>query len=407
MKRTWKLLCGLAAAVFVVIAVFFAWIQTVASRRWAELEARVPVLIAEARARDPRRPPRSGEAVPGNAWTEYSQALTAIKALNAADLGSFVARDLKADRAKAEAAVAAYEANLAFLAAGARRAEGTYPYAFEKGFAADMPGLLETQKLANLAVSKARLLAEAGKGKEAMELVLDLLWCAADQGRNTVVIGEMISSANLALALDEIRAMAVDPAVKDVDWTAVGSALMLLDSIWPDHGESLLNESVTAAAGLGKEDAKALFGEGLGVLSAWRFGFSARLLIADAMDTHVDAMRRLAAAGRSWPESERVAKEVAVEVEGSSNPITRLMTQGMMATHRVGFERRAQLGLLRMAVAIRAGAAPPELDDPFGGKLRSDATKLWSLGQDGDDDGGIGAWRPAQTGDIVLHLKKK
>src|SRR5688572_19961872 len=112
-RPTWKILCGVAAAVFVTIAVFFAWVQAVASRRWAELETRVPVLIAEARARDSRRPPRGGDPVPGNAWTDYNQALAAIKPLNTADLGDFITRSPKADRAKAEAAVATYEGCLA------------------------------------------------------------------------------------------------------------------------------------------------------------------------------------------------------------------------------------------------------------------------------------------------------
>ena len=66
----------------------------------------------------------------------------------------------------AEAAVTTYAGCLVFLAAGARKAEGTYPYAFETGFAADLPGLLQTQNLTNLAVSKARMLAEAGQGTQ-------------------------------------------------------------------------------------------------------------------------------------------------------------------------------------------------------------------------------------------------
>ena len=404
-RPTWKILGGIVAALFVAIAAFFAWVQSTASRRWAELEARVPLLVAEARARDPRRPPRAGAPVPGNAWVDYNQAIMAIKPMNAADLGSFVARDVKADRAKAEAAVATYGSALAFLAAGARKAEGTYPFAFEKGFAADLPGLLETQKLGNLAVSQARMLAEAGKAKEAMEPLLDLLWFAADTGRNTVLIGEMISSANLALGLDEIRSMAIDPDAKGVDWPEVGRALATLDTIWPDHGESLLNDAATATVTLAKDGPE---GAGLGTagaLVAWRYGFSTRLLVVDAMDTHLDAMRRQAAA-KTWPEAEKAAKEIEAELQASSNLLTKILTPGLMSSHRVGFERRAQLSLLRKAVALRAGLAL-ELDDPFGGgKLKSDVDKVWSVGQDGVDGGGIGAWRPAKTGDIVLLLQK-
>jgi hypothetical protein len=344
--------------------------------------------------------------VPGNAWTDYNQALAAVKPLNAADLGSFVARQMNADRAKALAAVAAYEGALDFVRSGARRAEGTFPYEYEKGFAADIPGLLETQKLTNVAVSKARLLAEAGKAKEAGELLLDILWLGADQGRNTVLIGEMISSANVALALEELRAMAVDDAMKDVDWPEVARVLASLDAAWPSHGESMLNEAASAAAGLLKADAATAFGEGtVGALGAWRFGFSTRLMIADALDTHIELMRRVAEGSRSYAEAEAVAKELDERLKSSSNPIVQIMVPGLASTHRVGFERRAQLRLLRTAVARRLGQAL-ELDDPFGGKLRGDAAKLWSVGQDGVDGGGVGSWKPARTGDIVLQLQK-
>lgn len=404
--KTWKILGGIGAALIVAIAAFFAWIQSTASRRWAELEKKVPLLIAEARGRDPRRPPRAGEPGPGNAWTDYNQALAAVKPLNAADLGSFVARQASADRAKALAAVAAHEGALAFVTSGARKGEGTFPFEFEKGFAADIPGLLQTQNLSNLAVSKARLLLEGGKAKEAGDLLLDILWLAADQGRNTVLIGEMMSSANMALALEELRALAVDEAMKDVDWPEVARVLALLDGTWPSHAESMLNEAVSAAAGLLRTDAGLAFGEGtVGVLGAWRFGFSMRLMIADALDTHIELMRRVAEDARSYAEAEAVAKELDERLKSSSNPIVRIMVPGLASTHRVGFERRAQLRLLRMAVARRLGQAL-ELEDPFGGKLRGDAAKLWSVGQDGVDGGGVGAWRPARTGDIVLQLQK-
>ena len=55
-----------------------------------------------------------------------------------------------------------------------------------------------------------------------------------------------------------------------------------------------------------------------------------------------------------------------------------------------------------MLRVLHGGAA--WLDDPFGGKLLSDGAKVWSVGADGIDGGGVGAWNPASTGDIVLEL---
>ncbi|HEX7901717.1 MAG TPA: hypothetical protein VF950_28415 [Planctomycetota bacterium] len=411
MKRrpAWKLLCGIAAALIVVIAAFFSWVQATASRRWTALSEKVPQLILEARGREARRPVLRGEAVPGNAWDDYNQALAAIKGAKSSDLGEFVSRGLKADRAAVEAILKLHEGTLALLASGARKAEGTYRVQFEKGFAADLPGLLAAQNLVNLMACKSRFLVEAGKTREAADLLLDGLRFGADMGKNTLLIAEMISIAMLSTMMDELRDLARDPEMKDVDWPGVARALELLDASWPDHAESMLNEGVSAAAGLVKEEMVGLgFGEGaMGALSSWRYGFSLRLMIADAVDTHLDCMRRHAAACRSWADSERTGKELDEAVEASSNPIVKITIPGLASSHRAGVERRAQLSLLRMAVALRAGQPLPPLLDPFdGAKLRSDGTKVWSIGSDGVDGGGVGTWRPQRTGDIVLQLKK-
>jgi hypothetical protein len=47
------------------------------------------------------------------------------------------------------------------------------------------------------------------------------------------------------------------------------------------------------------------------------------------------------------------------------------------------------------------------LEDPFGGQILTDGRKAWSVGADGVDDGGAGAWNPAAKGDIVLDLRGK
>ena len=70
-RPAWKTLAVVLGVLLALVGIFFAWVQSVASRRWAELEKRVPELIAEARGREARRPVLRGEAMPGNAWTDY------------------------------------------------------------------------------------------------------------------------------------------------------------------------------------------------------------------------------------------------------------------------------------------------------------------------------------------------
>lgn len=403
--KTWKILAGVAAVLAVAIGVFFAWVSSTASRRWAEFDVLTTGLIAEAKARDPKRTPR-GPAVPGNAWDDYAQAFSTATQYPLADIGDYVSRGAKADRAKAEAIVTANEGAIALIRAGARRAEGAFPTDFEKGFATKTMSLLECQKLTNLAVAKARLLSEAGKNPEAVEWLLDTLWFGADQGRNALLISEMISSACMALALEDLKVLATDAAIKGVDWPALGRALETFEAIWPARGDSLLNEGVGTVAGLRTTggDASQL-GEG-SALGAWRYGFSVRLVMVDAAERHLDFMRR-AAAAKTWADTQRVWKEIEAEAQASPNPFTRILTPGLGSSRKVVTQRLAQLRLLRMAVALRAGQAL-SLEDPFDGKpLRADPAKLWSVGDDGADDGGQGTWRGNGTSDLVLELKPK
>ena len=396
-RPVWKILGAVAAVLLLGIGLFFAWVQAVAARRWAALEKRVPELIAEARGRDPRRPVLRGEAVPGNAWTDYGPVVAGAKALPKFDLGEFMARGPKADRAKVEAVVAANEALLDGVRAGARRAEGTYPLHFEKGFAADIPGLISCHNLTNLAVCKARFLRETGKEAEARDLLLDALQFAGDLGRNTLLIAEMISLAQLGTLFEELKELPPDPEF--------ARALAVLDGAFPAHADSMLNEHACMAAGLFGMGHAALadLGETGGMLVAWRYGFSQRLMFVDAVEAHRDLLRRMAETSTlPWGELACARREIDASTEASKNPLVRIMVPGLTSSERAGRERRAQLRLLRRY----HGEAGP-LDDPFGAQLLSDGAKVWSVGPDGVDDAGKGDWRPPKTGDIVLELPKK
>ena len=113
-----------------------------------------------------------------------------------------------ADRAKAEAVLAANEQALDFLRAGARKAEGAYPTQWEKGFNADVPSLIAVRNLTTLAVGQARVLVEAGKPREAAELLLDAAQLGADLGRKHRSDGELIALSSLGHVFEAQEAAA-------------------------------------------------------------------------------------------------------------------------------------------------------------------------------------------------------
>jgi hypothetical protein len=325
-----------------------------------------------------------GEAVPGRAWAEYEQGLAAVRGVAVDDVNRWL-EGAAADRAKAGAILAANEKALGFLRAGARKAEGGYPIQWERGASASVPALIDVRNLTTLAVGQARVLVEAGKPREAAELLLDAAQFGADLGQNAILLTELTALSVLWQVFDGLRRLPPDPEV--------GKALAVLDATFPNHADAVQND--VALLGVSFVRMEQAFDP-----SAWRFGFSQRLMTVDAWPTVEDMVRRMAATTTApWAEAERVTAAIAADAKGSHNPIVQTIIPGLVRSQSASRERRAHLRMLRV---LHGGAAG--LDDPFGGKILSDGGKVWSVGADGIDGGGAGAWKPAPTGDIVLEL---
>lgn len=373
-----------------VAAVAFVGLQTASSRNALNrLTKEAAQAVAEAQARDRKRPVLRGEAVQGKAWTEYSRALATVQNANASDVQRWLDGVPGADRVKAEAVLAAHGPTLDFLRAGARKAEGTYPTEWEKGFNAYRPPLLATRNLTMIAAGQARLLMEAGKSREATELLLDAAQFSADLGRNTVLIGELSGLASLGDAFEGLRKLPPDPDV--------GRALEALERILPNHGDTLRNELAVIGTSLAE------MGRGSGVPLDWRFGFSRESMLLDAWTT-LQAMvhRTVETTTKPWAEAGRVSRELEAEAKASGNEIVATAIPALLRSQRSSREALARLRMLRVLHGGTTG-----LDDPFGGQLLSDGVKVWSVGADGIDGGGVGAWKPAEHGDIVLELPSR
>jgi hypothetical protein len=380
--RTMGFLLG---GLLVLTVALFVWVQNVAYTSWT---TRVTSAVDEARARDSRRPLLRGAAVPGNAWMDYEQALAAVKGVAVDDVRRWVEGAPGSDPAKAKAILAANEKALHSLRAGARKAEGGYPIQWEKGFAAGTPSLIAVRTLTTLAVGRARVLADEGKPSEAAEWLLDAAQLGADIGQKPIVLTELIALSSLKEVFDALRRLPPDPEI--------GRALRVLDETFPNHGDALLNDLALAGVGFMETGPAAL----ARTTGGWRFGFSQRLMVADAWTTLQDLTRRSAATATApWAEAQRVAAGVRADAKSSSNEVVQIMGAELGTADRASREARAQLRMLRV---LHGGAVG--LDDPFGGKLLSDGARVWSVGSDGVDNGGAGTWNPASTGDIVLTL---
>lgn len=410
-----KVLAWAGALLFCVIAVIIVVVSYSRSQRWEAMRRRTAELREESARRDARRPVMEGAPEPGEAWDEYAKALaeTARFKSDMGKLGEFVVRGKKADRAWVVALVGRHKAALDHLRNGARREQGRYPYDWSSGWSMKTPSLLESQLLANLTASAARLEAEAGRPVEAASLLFDLCQFARDLGHDAPLISEMIAISIYGVALDELRDLVLSGSLAPGEWKEVARRLEIVDRSFPSHGVCLLNERLASGievekGGLSWEAmGKTSFGVGL---TGWRFGFSMDSMGVNAMDLLDQAMRAGAEAeGKDWAEAERVAADSNARVSGSGNPVAQMIIPGLLQSGRAVRERRAHVRLLRAAAMWKAGEPVPELEDPFGTKLLHSVTggrlKVWSVGRDGVDSGGKGEWRP-NGHDIVLEVER-
>ena len=415
----WKVAGLIAAGAAVLVGAYAIYIHAVADRRWAEMEKSLRELREDHAARNVPRPVLRGEAVPGYAWDDYTPALQAMKGVSSV-LGDFITRSPKADRAKVEALFVSHAAALDGLRKGAQRADGIYRMKWEDGFSADIPGLLQSQNLVNLAAARARVLAEEGKPREAADLLLDAAVFARDLGYNQLLISEMISCALYGIVLEDLRDLILSGKLSAEDLSRVERELDSLDRSFPRNSDSMLNEALAAGfqytkAGVNLGELVQLQGGAGGSRELsnyllWSVLLPGRLTCADAYFIQLDFMKRYAGAGeRSWSAVQAENQRSQAEIGKLRNPLASILLPGLTSSHRAGRERRTHLRLLRVAARYRATGEILSLEDPFGTKLQTSETggklKVWGVGRDGVDDGGQGQWKIG-NGDIVVEIEK-
>jgi len=390
-------------------------LRTSAGRAWTSMQVKTRALDAEAKARPAARPVLRGTPEPGNAWTDYDLALNDLAAHKneVSRITEFVSRDPKVDRAAVDRFLASKTGAIDNLRRGARRAEGAYPYDWDLGPGRLKPSIQLSNGLARLAVAQARVLHEAGRTREAADLLLDLLQFGGDHRRNMPVQGDAIGASLCGLAIDELKDLLLSGKLKADDLSDLAGPLEILDRDWPDYATSLRNEATVMLVALGTEDFKFLGGDpAMNVLRAWQHGFSMRRMAADAADEIVRYTERaIGHEALPWIERLKAQEELKRDVERAANLFVKLVQPGVGRFGSYERSPRAKLRLLRFAIHYMMTGGMADLDDPFGSKLRHQEVdgklRIWSLGRDGVDQDGVGDWkRDVPPADIILEIPK-
>jgi hypothetical protein len=275
--------------------------------------------------------------------------------------------------------------------------------------------------LAELAVSKALLLAESKKTEEAAELLLDVCRFGCDLGQSGPFRFQFVALGVYSTALKRMVEVLKSGPVSAEESIELERDLEDLERSLPRHSTALRDDLVLLGSQLMRDGPRVMDEwfrpRPLLRRDCWRYLFSPRLVGVNLFN-HFARDMEIAARWDClpWAQSALESKPLEAAVEASRNPIilsTVALQKKLGGTAALVYrdERHreivARLRLLRIMIHHRATGQLIELEDPFGEKIHhacvNGRLKLWSVGADGVDDGGSGEWIERGK-DIVLEI---
>jgi len=396
----WLAVAGSVIA-FSLLTLFF-WIRTVAERRASIMHLQLRELQAGVRSLD-EHPPRPSGGTPGNSWEDYGLAFAAIGTIKNPHKLQLVLQEFPdADRATAEAEVSARPEVAEHLHRAASRAECDLPQ--------DASGAEREyyayNHLTAFSILSARLLAREGHVRKSAEVLLDLCHFGRDVADCSPWTMYHNGLQSLGLAIQELRVSLLSKTLTREDLEQADVRLCDLDERFPRRTRILLHQAIVGGEFLEEWPRKESWRD---VLSHWRFGFSGRIVVADAFDRYRRALIRCAELDPSdWLAAQSEIHRLRTELlHAPSCQGTNLWDLSFGSEERL---LRTRLRLLRSAVGFRLRGHFPEFRDPLGATLLHDESpdraRVWSVGVDGVDDRGTGSWADRKSKDIVLEIER-
>jgi hypothetical protein len=374
----------------------------------------IQALTAEAAAREDLRPVLRGTPVHGNAWDDYLLAAAELDKLKNDNLRlrAFVTigrdgRDWSALNKLNEARPTILDA----LRRGTHRERSRNPAIGVVASGSANP-CLQLQAMTLLAQGRARQLCSEGRYREAMELWLDLAMVGRDIEQNPPGPW-MMDSGHFKEAFAGLKEMVQGPHLSLEDLVEMDRELEILDKSFPSLWASLRNHQLWVRSSVVADAVFLATGSGSRMPTlwdTWRYGFSQRLILLKGLDEIDSWVENFAGIDeRPYPEVVQLGARFSEE-RSSGNPVLRSYSPEPSSMVPKWRTPRAQLRLLRVAAHYRSTGEVLELPDPYGTSLHHAqegvTLKLWSVGPDGVDDGGLGGWDSTKGRDIVIEVER-
>jgi hypothetical protein len=367
-----KTLSLLLAALLTIAIGFGIWVRGLRDRGWAALEARVAELTPGPDTPPLVRVPLGRTLVPGNAWDDYFRMrsgpiLKSLRAFSAMALDGLTAQEK-------ESLIRASTAPIELLRRAVRRETARAPAPDKPPGKNPILGVtgLPIVELTSLCVARARMLAESGNPREALDLLLDVYLCGRDfAGTRRMNVGQWgLRPMETSLrGIQELSGALDPPMLRDLE-----RQLSLLDEYFPDTSGQMLDHLLHLGELLIQEDEDDVTLLQLAPERArkhWRYLYSTRLeaassfAVADEMTRQVLAQKDL-----SWVAAEPTIWALKHRLTALDDPVLLFFLEPDQETFR-SRNVRTYLRMIRVAVHYRATGEVQTIENDQGGPIRT------------------------------------
>ncbi|MFT4842644.1 MAG: hypothetical protein ACJA0V_004360 [Planctomycetota bacterium] len=338
-----------------------AIVQSKTSSSWHAMGDTHKALHAGWLAQPDTREPLWGVAGDGHAFTHYEQAAEIMSGVLKDDesLGDLVGKSDEQIAAMAGELRDAWQPALTALRAGAHASRLRVDR--DNLDAARTINFLNYRWVSNAAAFETRYLRRAGDDMASVEVSLDSLGMAVDVFSDGLLLHQMISVAMVAIAIEPwtdeaLRALDPDAAA------ALAAGLAKLDAKMPENLPTD-RELLFLTEQFQQQSSQADWVAG----GSWRYGLSARWMLADAvLMTSVNYNRLNNSGTTDWQTRQRLFDQITKEVRDSGNEVAAMVFPNVVPCEASIRHSLGKVRLLRMALDMHRGVESKPLDDPFG-----------------------------------------
>jgi hypothetical protein len=416
----------LVAGFIILLAICFLalglWSKFAIDRRWDAVAVKIHALEEHSLNRyDAQEAKALAELRFANGWNDYARALVEVWTeglpedeyfeqliYNSAENGSF---------SKYEKVAKACRDAVHLLQSGARKEKGLPRLGWEPTMAGLRTLGDNLGELGLTALCTVRYLRASHYRAEAFDFLLETISFALDMAADGFPDTDRSALFILWGACNHLRWLIDSKELSDSQFARIAAALEDIEHRFPLEG-SVVRSCVTQMGScfLRGETLRDLFGavrisvKGP-IAPGWRFMFSEKLMEVDAIERWFRVIEIWDTIPyRPWKEAQSLESWSKDFLKSAPpNGRAKLLADMLPALSR----RRgvlAQVRILRTVVHSRLTGEVLQLPDPFGKMLsqkrEARILKIWSVGPDGVNHGGVGEWTPFKGKDIVLQVRQ-